>query len=392
MTPEALPVLAEVVRLWQEKGAGPLVKPHGFFTGSTCPGPDLRSWLDLSPHPWLTKETTVPKPPVKDETPDWLMDFVHWRLALNGDKKRRPPHVPPRIPETAWEAAAQVDRIVNLMGPQDTFLDWAEWRRQGAKKAERPRSAPATIPKSWWEALARLEQIFKGVKTAKKPAPKKKEPAKRDEGPVTARSELLAPPRAPLKTLERYMLRRQHGGYSDDDVRDILRKYAAACKRGPRPAARRQPDGARDGEPDVRLVPAATAQPGRDRVTGAPGAGISFSNWDKAVDAHVGRLLAYALPKGEGTEAQRTLIDRALKVRPLPDDRAAGRDAEGAGRTWAMDPKYADKISGIANEIRQRAWRRVGSWLSPSRPTRTTASWGATRSCSRPRSPTSPAS
>ena len=357
VTPEALPVIAEVVRLWQEKGAGPLVKPHGFFTGSTCPGPDLRTWLDLSPHPWLTEQTTVPRPPVKDETPDWLMDFVHWRLALNGEKRRRPPQLPARIPETAWEAAAQVDRIANLMGPQDTFLDWAEWRRQGAKKAERPRSAPATIPKSWWEALERLERIFKGVKTAKKPVPKKKEPAKRDEGPVTAKSELLAAPRSTVKTLERYLLSRQHGTYSDDDVRDILRKYAAACKKaGLDPLLVVSQMVLETGNLMSDWSQPPRRNPAGIGVTGAPGAGISFSTWDKAVDAHVGRLLAYALPKDEGTEAQRTLIDRALKVRPLPDDRRGRAPTlKGLAGTWAMDPKYADKISGIANEIRQRA-------------------------------------
>ena len=356
VTAEALPVLAEVVRLWQAAGAGPLVKPHGFFTGSTCPGPDLRTWLDLTPHPWLTRETTAPKPPVKDETPDWLMDFIHWRLALNGDKKQRPAHVPERIPETAWEAAAQVDRIANLMGPQDTFLDWAEWRRQGAKKADRPRSAPATIPKSWWEALERLEQIFKGVKAKKKPVPKKKQPAKRDEVPVTARSELLAPPRATLRTLERYLLSRQHGSYSDDDVRAIVRKYAAACK----PAGLDPLLVVSQMVLETGNLMSDWSQPPRRNpagigVTGAPGAGISFSNWDKAVDAHVGRLLAYALPKDEGTDAQRKLIDRALKVRPLPDDRRGRAPTlKGLAGSWAMDPKYADKISGIANEIRQR--------------------------------------
>ena len=293
---------------------------------------------------------------MKDETPDWLMDFIHWRLALNGDKKQRPAHVPERIPETAWEAAAQVDRIANLMGPQDTFLDWAEWRRQGAKKADRPRSAPATIPKSWWEALERLEQIFKGVKAKKKPVPKKKQPAKRDEVPVTARSELLAPPRATLRTLERYMLSRQHGSYSDDDVRDIVRKYAAACK----PAGLDPLLVVSQMVLETGNLMSDWSQPPRRNpagigVTGAPGAGISFSNWDKAVDAHVGRLLAYALPKDEGTDAQRKLIDRALKVRPLPDDRRGRAPTlKGLAGSWAMDPKYADKISGIANEIRQR--------------------------------------
>src|SRR5688500_9393314 len=80
VTPEAQPVIAEVIRMWQAKGAGPLVKPHGFFTGSKCPGPDLLKWLDATPRPWLLEGQSVPLVPVEDESPDWLMDFVHWRL------------------------------------------------------------------------------------------------------------------------------------------------------------------------------------------------------------------------------------------------------------------------------------------------------------------------
>ena len=83
------------------------------------------------------------------------------------------------------------------------------------------------------------------------------------------------------------------------------------------------------------------------------GAGNTFSSWDKACRAHVGRLLAYALPKGSETAAQRALIKEALKVRALPDDRR-GRAPTLAGLagSWAMDPKYAGKIVRIANEIR----------------------------------------
>ena len=148
--------------MWQAQGAGPLVKPHGFFTGSTCPGPDLRSWLELTPKPWLGQGVIPDKVVEKDETPDWLVGFVEWRLAENADPKLRPKRLPKPLPESAWEAAAQVDRIANMMGPQQPFLDWAEWRRQGGKKAERPRSLPDRIPKSWWEALERLEQGLQG--------------------------------------------------------------------------------------------------------------------------------------------------------------------------------------------------------------------------------------
>jgi hypothetical protein len=358
VTAEAQPVIAEVIRLWQQQGAGPLVKPHGFFTGSTCPGPDLRKWVDLSPRPWaLDRPRTLQAVAVEDETPAWLMDFVHWRLAEDADPKRRPKGVPKRVPESAWETAAQVDRIANLIGPQEAFLDWAEWRRQGAKKSERPRSAPATIPQSWWEALRRLEKIFKGVKTAKKPAKPKPKPATPDTGPVTVQSSLLAKPRATRRTLERYLLSRQHGSYGDDEVKQILGTYLETCRRaGLDPLLVVSQLVLETGNLMSHWSQPPRRNPAGIGVTGQPGAGISFSNWDKAARAHVGRLLAYALPPGGVTDAQRALVTEALKVRPLPDDlRGRAPTLKGLAGTWAADRKYADKIAGIANEIRSRA-------------------------------------
>ena len=70
------------------------------------------------------------------------MDFVYWRLVDNGDAAKRPEALPKQVPASAWETASQVHRIANLMGPQDPFLDWAEWRGKGGKKASRPRSLP----------------------------------------------------------------------------------------------------------------------------------------------------------------------------------------------------------------------------------------------------------
>jgi hypothetical protein len=160
-TKEALPVLAEVIRMWQAKGAGPLVKPHHFFTGSDCPGPDLMKWVDKLPHPWsVNGAKAAPPPPVEDETPPWLIDFIFWRLAENADPKKRPRKVPKKVPESAWDAAAQMSRMANLMGPQESFLDWLEWRHRGAKKADRPRSIPAQIPKPWQQAAKRLDRIY----------------------------------------------------------------------------------------------------------------------------------------------------------------------------------------------------------------------------------------
>ena len=243
----------------------------------------------------------------------------------------------------------------------ETFLQWVEWRQHGAKKADRPLGAPARIPKPWFEALTRLEQIFKGVKTTKTAAATKPEPARDepgpDAGPVTAQSTLIAPPRATQRTLERYMLSRQHGSYSDEEVRDILRKYVATAKSvGLDPLLVVSQMVLETGNLMSHWSQPPRRNPAGIGVTGQPGAGISFSNWDKAVQAHVGRLLAYVLPKDAETSTQRELIAAALKVRPLPDDRR-GRapQLKGLAGSWAMDPKYADKITRVANEIRRPA-------------------------------------
>jgi hypothetical protein len=269
--------------------------------------------------------------------------------------------VPARIPESAWEAAAQIDRIGSMMGPQEAYLDWVEWRRQGAKKADRPRSAPARIPEGWFESLERLQKIFKGIKTTKpaataKPKPKaqpKSEPVAAG-GPVTPQAALLGASRVTLKKIERYMLARQHGSYTDAEVREILGKYAAACKSaGLDPLLVVSQMVLETGNLMSFWSQPPRRNPAGIGVTGEPGAGISFSNWDKAVTAHVGRLLAYALPPERASETQRKLIDQALKVRPLPENRfGKAPTLKGLVGSWAMDPKYAQKISGIANEIR----------------------------------------
>jgi Mannosyl-glycoprotein endo-beta-N-acetylglucosaminidase len=347
---EALDTLAEVIRLWQKKGAGPLVKPHQFFTGSDCPGPELLDWVDLKPPPW--KAGARPRIPLKDETPDWLLDFVFWRLAEGGAKKARPKGLPKPIPESAHEATARMERMVNVMGPQESFVDWVEWRRAGGKKEERPRSVPRKIPKAWKDSAKRLEQIFTGEPPPPEP-PEPPEPPP-DTGPVSARTKLLAAPRATREQLELHMLARDHGGYSDANVRGILKRYVDACKSaGLDPLLVVSQMVLETGNLTSFWSQIPRRNPAGIGVTGEPGAGISFSSWEKAVRAHVGRLLAYALPAGSESAAQRKLIDEALAVRPLPDDRRGiAPTLKGLAGTWAADKKYAGKIARVANEIR----------------------------------------
>ena len=153
LTDDAKTALTELIRAWHEQGAGLDVQPHSHFTGTSCPGPEVTAWLPG--RPWEEGR----QPPAGDGAPDWLLDWVSWRLVEGADPATRPHEAPTRIPLSAWEAASRIHRIVTLMGPQEPFLDWLEWRARGAKTADRPTSLPAEIPRSWWRARKRLERL-----------------------------------------------------------------------------------------------------------------------------------------------------------------------------------------------------------------------------------------
>lgn len=84
--------------------------------------------------------------------------------------------------------------------------------------------------------------------------------------------------------------------------------------------------------------------------------GLSFARWDgDAIRAHIGRLLAYALPMGQGTPAQQRLIAEALALRPLPAAyRGAAPTWRGLNGRWASPgATYADGIVRHARAMRQ---------------------------------------
>lgn len=84
--------------------------------------------------------------------------------------------------------------------------------------------------------------------------------------------------------------------------------------------------------------------------------GCSFLSWaDHAIPAHVGRVLAYALAPGQGTDAQQALIAQALGVRPLPARfRGAAPTWEGLNGRWAVPgTTYAQRIAAVAAAIRR---------------------------------------
>jgi hypothetical protein len=170
---------------------------------------------------------------------------------------------------------------------------------------------------------------------------------------LTAEAKLVAPPRATPEAFERRLLANRHGAYTDDDVRAILARYVlTSATAGLDPLLVVSQLVLETHNLDSFWSQRPRRNPAGIGVTGAPGVGISFPSWDKAVRAHVGRLLAYAIPKGSGTDAQCALVSEALAVRGLPATRlGCAPTIRGLAGTWAADMSYADKLVRIANEI-----------------------------------------
>ncbi|RRR69125.1 MAG: hypothetical protein EI684_16510 [Candidatus Viridilinea halotolerans] len=84
--------------------------------------------------------------------------------------------------------------------------------------------------------------------------------------------------------------------------------------------------------------------------------GISFAAWDPyGINAHLGRLLAYALPTDTGMPAQRALIDEALALRPLPAYlRGVALTITDLNGRWAFPgTEYGQRILDLAGRMRQ---------------------------------------
>lgn len=84
--------------------------------------------------------------------------------------------------------------------------------------------------------------------------------------------------------------------------------------------------------------------------------GLSFAEWaTESVPAHLGRLLAYALPDGQGSDFQQALINYALALRPLPADlRGVAPTITGLNGRWAYPgPTYGESILDLARRMRE---------------------------------------
>ena len=170
---------------------------------------------------------------------------------------------------------------------------------------------------------------------------------------MTPASKLIAAPRATADRPKQYLLARQHGAYSDDDVRTIVGHYYTTC--------------AAVGLDPLLMVAQMTEETGhltsfwsqRPRrnlagigVTGEPGVGLSFAGLKIAVHAPWAASSPTPCRRAPGIKP-RSADRRGTGVPALPDNRrGCAPTLAGLAGTYAADPDYAGKLAGVANDIR----------------------------------------
>ncbi|HEX9987891.1 MAG TPA: hypothetical protein VGE45_05360 [Chloroflexia bacterium] len=208
---------------------------------------------------------------------------------------------------------------------------------------------------------------------------------------ITENSALLAAPRASKEQAKAYIVKRGSTAYTNEDISLITSHYwNQAVPVGLDPllaVAQCIHETSFEGHPisswwaqRPRRNPAGLGVTGRVRSTPPPDpknwagdptdnptvwrAGLSFKNWEEAVRAQIGRLLAYAIPEGQGTNEQKALIAFALSMRPLGSAlrgsartlKPLGAKHNPTGTGWATPgAQYGMRIAAIAEEIRKMA-------------------------------------
>ncbi|HEU5087027.1 MAG TPA: peptidoglycan recognition family protein [Roseiflexaceae bacterium] len=182
--------------------------------------------------------------------------------------------------------------------------------------------------------------------------------------PYTEDSPILGPARATLDQAVAWFRGKDTGEYTPYDVRVIVAGYFGVCAAvGVDPVLAV----AQMIHESAHLSSYWSQRPRRNPaglgVVGTPGVGLSFASWlpdaehpeqVSSIEAHVGRLVAYAVLPVNQTPAQAELVRRALSVRSLPT-RYWGCSPTLAGlrNTWAVPgTQYPQKVADIANAIR----------------------------------------
>jgi hypothetical protein len=165
-TAEGKAALKYLIKQWQAKGAGTVVRPHRYFTGSSCPGPTILPWVNAG----LWKEGggggSTPTPPSNvSMIPDWLDEWLYWVFVHGRDPAKRPAVVPDfgtltqAQRDDAWEVATAVHRVITHAGAPESVLDWVRWRLvDNSDPAKRPQ-VPEVIPTPWWDDATKIHSI-----------------------------------------------------------------------------------------------------------------------------------------------------------------------------------------------------------------------------------------
>lgn len=190
---------------------------------------------------------------------------------------------------------------------------------------------------------------------------------------VSIDSPILAPPRSTAERASAVILAREHGEYTAYDISQVIipAYFRIAQSVGVDPIVAIAQMIHETGNltswwsQRPRRNPAGIGVTGATAKTKPSGGswqfdgtlwreGLAYADWiQMSIPSHIGRLLAYAIPKGQGTPAQQSLIAYALSHRPLPDSyRGAALTLRGLNGRWAVPgTTYADRIAAIANGI-----------------------------------------
>lgn len=164
---------------------------------------------------------------------------------------------------------------------------------------------------------------------------------------INGTSPLLVGPPIDFAAASRRYIKARTKQYSAQDVDYIVSAYLDVCQSG-------QVDAEFCLTQMIHETGALTSEwsgptkrnPAGIGVTGVPGAGLIFETWADAVEAHVGLILCYRFPAGQGDPEQQVLINDFLRLRPGAPRGVSTTVAELAAK-WAADPEYVNKLATI---------------------------------------------
>lgn len=170
---------------------------------------------------------------------------------------------------------------------------------------------------------------------------------------ISPTARLITSDRTTQEQVNRFILAKPHGAYTDNDVWTIAGYYldqAPIIQVDPLLAIAQMI--LETGNLTAWWAARPRCNPAGIGVTDAPRAGVSFGAWHASVPAHLGRLVAYATLPDDRTAVQRAAVLSALRWRPLPTERqGVAPTLSKLTGTWATDPTYGDKIARVATAI-----------------------------------------